>query len=248
METASKDVLFTVAMKLDLPNLLRWCSTSSRINRDVCNNDNLWRAKLLKDYPDGYPDYQIFNMKNSLREMYIFLYQLSWIKKVLQTNESIYDIFLKEKIHLSRKGLKKLPAFDLPNLQSLSLYGNQLIEVPDFNLPRLQSLSLEYNQLTAVPAFHLPKLQILFLNHNQLTEVPAFDLPNLQQLYLSNNQLTEVPAFDLPNLQRLYLHNNQLTEVPAFNLPKLQIFYLYNNQLKAEEQRKVNEKYRFVQL
>lgn len=52
MEKASKDVLFTIAMESDLPSLLRWCSSSSTINRDVCRNDYVWRSKLLKDYPD----------------------------------------------------------------------------------------------------------------------------------------------------------------------------------------------------
>ena len=115
MENASKDVLFTIAMGLDLPNLLRWCSSNSRINKDVCQNDYLWRSKLLKDFPDGYPDYQIFNLNKSSRETYVFMYQLSYIKKLLNTNESLYEIFERKKIDLSGKGLKKVPAFDLPN-------------------------------------------------------------------------------------------------------------------------------------
>ena len=60
MENASKDVLFTIAMDLDLPSLLRWCQSNSKINRDVCQNDTVWRSKLLKDYSD----YMILDLKN----------------------------------------------------------------------------------------------------------------------------------------------------------------------------------------
>jgi Leucine-rich repeat (LRR) protein len=196
MDVASKDVLFAIAMDLDLPSLLRWCESNSKINRDVCQNNDVWRSKLLKDFPD----YLKFELNLSLKETYVFLYQLSYIKKLLNTNESLYEIFLKKKIDLSAKGLKKIPAFDLPNLEILYL---------------------DNNNLTQVPAFHLPNLQRLYLSQNNLTEVPAFDLPNLQYLSLSNNNLTQVPTFDLPNLLDLNLFNNNLTEVPAFYLPNL---------------------------
>jgi Leucine-rich repeat (LRR) protein len=231
METASKDVLFTVAMNLDLPDLLRWCQSNSKIMKDVCRNDNVWRSKLLKDFNNEYPDIQKFNLNRSLKETYVFLYQLSYIKKLLNTQESLYNIFLMKEIDLSAKGLKKVLAFDLPNLQYLDLSDNKLTKVPAFDLPNLQGLYLYDNSLTKVPAFDLPNLQILDLSHNKLTEVPAFDLPNLQTLSLSNNNLTEIPAFDLPNLHTLYLSNNNLTEIPAFDLLNLQYLYLDNNKL-----------------
>ena len=162
METASKDVLFTIALNLKLPDLLRWCASNSKINRDVCNNDNVWRSKLLKDYPD----IEIFQLNKSLRETYVFLYQLSYIKELLNSDESIHDIFQRKPLDLSQKGLTKIPAFDLPNLEELYLYKNKL---------------------TAVPAFHLPRLRVLTLNNNQLTEVPSFNLPNLEVFDLYNN-------------------------------------------------------------
>ena len=178
METASKDVLFTIAMDLDLPSLLRWCSSSLRINKDVCLNDNVWRSKLLTDYPD----YEKFKLNRSLRETYVFLYQLSYIKKLLKTDESLYDIFLRKELNLSGKGLEKVPAFDLPNLERLDLYNNRLTEVQ---------------------AFHLPNLQILDLHNNQLTQVPTFDFPKLLKLYLFKNKLAEREKLKL----RLQYHN-----------------------------------------
>ena len=187
MESASKDVLFTIAMDLDLPSLLKWCESSARVNQDVCQNDNVWRSKLLREYPD----YQKFELNRSLRETYIFLYQLSYIQGLLNTNESLYDIFHKKHLNLQNKSLKKVPALDLPNLQNLYLSGNFLTKVPAFNLPNLEGLYLSDNMLTEVPVFNLPNLQKLVLSYNKLTEIPNFNLPNLQELYLQSNQLTE---------------------------------------------------------
>ena len=243
METASKDVLFTIALNLELPSLLKWCSSNSRINRDVCQNDNVWRSKLLKDFSDDYPDFQKYKLNKSLRETYVFLYQLSYIKKLLKKNESLYDIFLKKLLILSAKGLEKVPAFDLPNLQQLNLENNQLTQVPAFHLPNLQYLDLSGNQLTQVPGFDLANLQGLYLNSNQLTHVPAFNLPNLQYLYLYNNQLKEVPIFDFPKLEILYLDNNQLTEMPVFDFPNLRKLDLSNNRLTEASKKEIKRIY-----
>ncbi len=208
MENASKDVLFTIAMDLELPSLLRWCQSGSRIQKDVCNNSDVWRSKLLRDYPD----YEKFNLNRSLKETYVFMYQLSLIKKLLNTEESLYEIFLKPKIDLSGKILKKIPAFDLPNLKLLFLSRNNLTEIPTFNLPNLQELWVSNNQLTKTPRFNFPKLEMVDLSHNELTEVPVFDSPNLRHIFLGDNELTEMPISTLPNLQKLELYNNNLTE------------------------------------
>lgn len=243
METASKDVLFTIAMDLDLPSLLRWCASTARVQRDICKNDNVWRAKLLKDFPDGYPNYQAFNLNKSLRETYVFLYQLSLIKKLLNTEESLYDIFQRKEMLLAGKNLRKVPAFDLPNLETLSLSTNPLTQVPTFNLPNLRQLYLFSNSLTQVPNFHLPNLQLLHLGNNKLQNVPTFHLPNLKEFYLSDNQLTELPVFSLPKLEKFYLGYNRLKDVPDFNFPKLQIFSLVSNPLTEMAKIKLKNKY-----
>lgn len=94
MESMSKDILSTIAMNLDLPSLLRWCQSNSEINNHICNNSNVWRNKLLKDYPD----YESFGLNRSLKETYVFMYQLSLIKNLLNSDESLYDIFQKSEI------------------------------------------------------------------------------------------------------------------------------------------------------
>ena len=186
MDIASKDVLFTIAMNLELPDLLKWCESNSKIHRDVCNNDNVWRSKLLGDYPD----YRKFNLNRSLREIYVFLYQLSYIKKLLNTKESLYDIFLRKEIELKFKRLTKVPAFDLPNLEILDLSDNNLTKIPAFNLPNLRVLNLSNNNLTKIPAFNLPNLRFLYINDNKLTVIPDLILPNLWGIHLYNNKFS----------------------------------------------------------
>ena len=51
MENVSKDVLFMIAIDMDYPDILKFCSSSKRINRDICANNSFWRNKLYKKYP-----------------------------------------------------------------------------------------------------------------------------------------------------------------------------------------------------
>lgn len=92
LETLPKDVLFTLALELDLPSMLKWCRTNAYINEKVCNNSAVWNKKLLTEYPDS----QKFNLNKTGKEMYIFMHHLSLVKKELlyYTKESLYDIFL----------------------------------------------------------------------------------------------------------------------------------------------------------
>ena len=238
MDTASKDVLFTIAMNLELPSLLRWCQSSSRFRKHVCNNDDVWKRKLLMDYPD----YEKFNLNRSLKETYVFMYQLSYIKSLLQSEESLYDIFLKKKINLNRKELKRIPSFDLPNLDTLELSYNKLTEVPQFSLPNLRYLYLDNNELTKIPKFSLPKLEKLDLHKNQLDQVPLFDFPQLISLDISYNKLKEIPIFNLPNLQTISLDHNYLTKVPVFHLSNLKYVSVVDNNLDKKEKDRLRAK------
>ena len=136
----------------------------------------------------------------------------------------------------------------LDQLTVLRLDNNQLTELPDpiYNLPNLQQLYLYDNQLKELPNLYFPNLIIFDLENNQLIKLPKFNLPNLERLSLSNNQLIEIPRFNLPNLQRLYLSNNQLTEIPTLslsNLPNLQYLNLHNNPLSEIEKDRLKSVY-----
>jgi Leucine-rich repeat (LRR) protein len=209
MDTASKDILFTIAINLELPSLLRWCESNKRINRDVCNNDHVWRAKLLKDYPD----YKRFNLKRSLKETSVFMYQLEYIKKLLNTDKTLYEIFLRDTLNLSFKDLDSVPAFDLPNLGILLLKGNKLKHIPTFNLPNLRVLSVSDNNLEDIPALNFPNLVELSLYGNKLKQLPEMVLPNLRVLSLARNKFThlDLPHMKFPKLTYLDFAGNQLS-------------------------------------
>jgi hypothetical protein len=131
-----------------------------------------------------------------------------------------------------------IPNFNLSNLKEISLQINQLSgKIPNFNLPNLEVLGLGYNLLFGtIPNFNLPKLKILWLNTNQLYGgIPNFNLPNLEQLSLRDNQISgNIPNFNLPKIVNIRLFGNQLTgNIPNFNLPSLGSIELQNNQLSG---------------
>ena len=68
MENLNKDELFLLAMELDLPSILNLCKTSKYLNKMVCENPNLWRSKLNKDYP-----YLNISEVKDLKGLYLYL-------------------------------------------------------------------------------------------------------------------------------------------------------------------------------
>ena len=47
----NRDVLFSIALELDLPDIVNLCRTSMKVNEYVCRNRNFWINKIKKDYP-----------------------------------------------------------------------------------------------------------------------------------------------------------------------------------------------------
>lgn len=149
-------------------------------------------------------------------------------------------------LHLEKNQLAYLPVGinRLPQLQVLTLLGNQFTAFPPLHLPHLTTLSLEYNQLRELDLTQsfLPALEELYLNANPLeslshtiaqlvslrrlalyhTQIKQFpselkDLTNLRELGLGFINLQQVPEeiFSLTNLEWLDLRNTGITELPA---------------------------------
>ena len=120
---------------------------------------------------------------------------------------------------------------DLPPLQNLWLYSNNIQTVPAFpSYPNLIVLHLYRNPLETVTvgAFDsLPALLTLGLSYGELVSIPAGMLDNntrLRFLYLNNNGLDTLPPGIFDNnadLTRLYLNDNKLTELSADLLHKV---------------------------
>ena len=45
-----KDILIELAIELDLPDIIKWCSLSKKFDSLTCKNDVFWRRKFIHDY------------------------------------------------------------------------------------------------------------------------------------------------------------------------------------------------------
>ena len=89
MERLDKDVLFSFAVELDLPDLLAFCSTHSRINDLICKRDPIWYRKLQNDFPE----YRSIPFQNP-RELYRKLYEIQlFLKQTDAENVSVYEFY-----------------------------------------------------------------------------------------------------------------------------------------------------------
>lgn len=59
-----RDVLFKIALALDLPDLLSYCLTSKSYNDAACKNPDFWRARLLKEKQTLLRDKDIQSIKD----------------------------------------------------------------------------------------------------------------------------------------------------------------------------------------
>ena len=89
--------MLLLAIELDLPSLLKFCSSSKRINNLVCNQKDIWTYKLQNEFPD----YTNLGVSLSFRDTYTILYQLKTLKDKLNLKESIYELYNLKKLDLS---------------------------------------------------------------------------------------------------------------------------------------------------
>lgn len=51
------DMMMKIALELDLPVLVSWCSLSSRFNEVTCSNYIFWANRFKQDYPEYFNNY-----------------------------------------------------------------------------------------------------------------------------------------------------------------------------------------------
>jgi hypothetical protein len=134
-----------------------------------------------------------------------------------------------------RNQITTIEGLDLPNLQKLYCSDNQITTIEGLQLPKLQILYCHYNQITTIEGLQLLKLQELYCNGNQITEIEGLNLSNLQILYCFENQITTIEGLELPNLQYLNCSSNQITEIEGLKLPNLQVLSCSDNQITTIE-------------
>ena len=167
MDTLNKDELFTIAIHLDLPDLVRFCTLNKKFH-DVC--PNVWRSKIAKEFPEFQYDKLSDELKKlSLQNIYIFLYT----KKVWGWGGSIDELFFAKMIDLHNWRISIIPEYlYLPNLKELFLYSNDITRIPStLNLPNLEELFIFNNPIKFWPKdFNLPKLKILHLDQTGIPQ------------------------------------------------------------------------------
>ena len=79
-----------IAIDLDIPSLIKLCSTNKRINSLICENATFWRNKLNKEYPNTirkFPsksDFRkiYFSLKNNIRSKYYIFISTDFVEDV----------------------------------------------------------------------------------------------------------------------------------------------------------------------
>lgn len=225
MEKLNKDELFSLAIHLDVPALLKFCQTNKTFQK-ICTRDELWNYRLKADFPDYKKflldlntDSMYFSRKFDLSktkksDLYLLLYSLKDIKERLILKHTLDQIYRTKTLFLQNKGLVSLPS-------SLG------------NLDKLEELDLSYNKLTTIPRSlgNLTNLKRLVLNNNFLTSLPETlgALLNLEKIYLYKNLLEKIPE-NLGNLKQLReLHVDHNVHIPESILKNknLEIFNEY---------------------
>ena len=107
MEKLNRDELFSLAMHLDAPSLLKFCRTNKHFSQKICARDEIWNYRLFSDFPD----YKLLPVKNkSKKEIYQLLYGLVDVKTKLKRKENIYELYNLEILDLSFNKLTEIPA------------------------------------------------------------------------------------------------------------------------------------------
>ena len=129
MDNLTKDELFSIAIRLDLSDLVAFCNTSKKINNLIFLRNDVWLYKLKTEFPE----YSNFEIDRTPRKRYNLLYSLRVLKDKLNLKGSLYDIYNQKELWLGNNQLTSLPKEigNLQNLQKLYLFDNQLTSIPE---------------------------------------------------------------------------------------------------------------------
>jgi Leucine-rich repeat (LRR) protein len=204
MNSLNNDELFTFAIHLELPELLKFCATSKKIDKTICRKDTIWNYKLDQEFPKWKAEKRFVNSVKgkSLKEIYTLLYRLTILKEKLNgIRLSIYELYTEKAINLTGQGFEELPTELglLDNLEILIAERNRLKELPQeiWKLKNLRHLNVSHNKLENIPAEiqNLKNLRRLNVSYNPLTTLPKeiARLVSLEILVLNDTKITNLP-------------------------------------------------------
>lgn len=141
-------------------------------------------------------------------------------------------------INLSLCNLTEFPSatFELPNLSTLLLFGNQISEIPpDFSTSHVTILDVSMNPISILPPVpqHMSDLRI---NHCLISDVCESISNNnrIRFFYAVGNKLKKLPNFQ--NIEELFASRNEITEFPTISTrssSKKVFLDLSHNQIKT---------------
>ena len=133
---------------------------------------------------------------------------------------------------------KEIAAIDglekFTQLQSLSLYNNQISSAKIKGLPNLRHINLAKNELKTVELADLPALEEFYVFNNKLVNLTLTSLPKLKLLKANENQLLTFNYSDLPQLEKIYIFNNKMVDVDIYHLPKMRYMDCRQNPMPAK--------------
>ena len=100
MSKLNKDMMVKIALELDLPDLMNLCVTDPEFRRKICDNDDMWRMKMKRDFP---------NVEvRSIKDTYTLLYsKLKFVHD--ETKVPMPEIYKNVSTILSTERIMKLP-------------------------------------------------------------------------------------------------------------------------------------------
>lgn len=133
------------------------------------------------------------------------------------------------------KGIESLDGIEqLVNLESLSLFNNQISQADLTQLKRLEMLNLANNDLVRLKLEGLNELKTLFLFKNKLTTLNMQGLVSLQKLRMMQNRLSTLDISPLVSLKEAHLFDNQLEDLQITGLGELEFLDVKQNPMPDE--------------
>ena len=108
----SHDILFSIAIRLDLPDILNFCETNKKIDRKFFQ---LWIHKLNEvSDQESVIKIQKIQKRQKLREeefkkLYTLIYSLNKVKESFKLEDNIYILYNLQKLNLSNNQISKIP-------------------------------------------------------------------------------------------------------------------------------------------
>ena len=91
MDSLPKDALVLLAMELNYADILKFCNSSKKINKYICQNTNFWRNKTYITYPFIKDLNMKYNLNKDFKKLFSeFSIIDAQIKNVLKFDESDY--------------------------------------------------------------------------------------------------------------------------------------------------------------